>query len=66
MFTPLHSSANNHSSHCEKYDGAVRPSYHLKMKYPLSAMLDLLHSNMNQEVFEKYLCDKSRHYEKYG
>ena len=33
--------------------------------HSLSAMFDLLHSNMNQEVFEKYLCIKSTHYEKY-
>ena len=25
-----------------------------------------LHSSMNQEVFKKYLCNKSRNYEKYG
>jgi len=25
----------NHSSHYGKYDGAVRPSYRLKLKYPL-------------------------------
>ena len=31
----------------------------------LSAMFDLLHSSMNQEVFEKHLCIKSSHYEKY-
>ena len=29
-------------------------------------MFDLLHSNTNQEVFEKHLCIKSSHYEKYG
>ena len=27
---------------------------------------DLLHSSTNQEVFEKHLCIKSSHYEKYG
>ena len=26
-------------------------------------MFDLLHSSMNQEVFEKHLCIKSSHYE---
>jgi len=44
MFTLLHSSTNqelfekyvyNQSRHYEKYDGAVYPSYHLKLKYPL-------------------------------
>ena len=29
-------------------------------------MFDLLHSSTNQEVFEKHLCSKSSHYEKYG
>jgi len=34
--------------------------------YPsLSSMFDSLHSSMNQEVFEKHLCNKSSHYEKY-
>jgi len=28
----------------------------------LSAMFNLLHSSMNQEVFEKHLCIKSSHY----
>jgi len=32
---------------------------------PLSAMFDSLHSSTNQEVFEKHLCSKSSHYEKY-
>jgi len=44
MFTRLHSSTNqelfekyvcNHSSHYEKYDGAVCPSYCLRPKHPL-------------------------------
>jgi len=44
MFTPLHSSVNqelfekyacNQSSCYEKYNGAVCPSYRLKLKYPL-------------------------------
>ena len=54
--------------HYKIYNGAVRPSYRLKLKYPLpflSAMFDLLHSSMNQELFEKHLCNKSSHYEKY-
>ena len=29
-------------------------------------MFTLLHSSMNQELFEKHLCNKSSHYEKYG
>jgi len=29
-------------------------------------MFDLLLSSTNQEVFEKFLCNKSSHYEKYG
>jgi len=77
MFIPLHSSMNqelfkkhicNHSSHYEKYDGAVCPSYHLKLKYSLPCklrMFDSLRSSANQEVFEKHLCNKSSHYEKY-
>jgi len=32
----------------------------------LSAIFDLLHSSTNQELFEKYLCNKGSHYEKYG
>jgi len=44
MYTPLHSSTNqelfekhvcNHGSHYEKHNGAVCPSYRLKLKYPL-------------------------------
>jgi len=31
----------------------------------LSAMFDLLDGSTNQEVFEKHLCRKSSHYEKY-
>jgi len=43
MFALLHSSMNqelfekyvwNQSSHYEKYDGAVRPSYYLKLMHP--------------------------------
>jgi len=30
-----------------------------------AVMFDLLHSSTNQEVFEKHLCIKSSHYEKY-
>jgi len=32
----------------------------------LSAVFDSLHSSTNQEMFEKHLCNKSSHYEKYG
>ena len=32
----------------------------------LSAMFNSLHSSMNQEPFEKYLCNQGSHYEKYG
>jgi len=28
-------------------------------------MFTLLHSSMNQELFEKYVCNQSSHYEKY-
>jgi len=44
MFDSLHNSTNqelfekhvcNHSSYCEKYNGAARPTYRLKLKYPL-------------------------------
>ena len=31
----------------------------------LSAMFTLLHSNTNQELFEKYVCNQSSHYEDY-
>ena len=31
----------------------------------LSAIFDSLHSSMNQELFEKHICSKSCHYEKY-
>jgi len=60
----------NQSSHYEKYDGAMHPSYHLKLKYPLpfsvSYMFDSLHSSTNQELSEKHLCNQGSHYEKYG
>ena len=29
-------------------------------------MFNLLHSSMNQELFEKHLCNQNSHYEKYG
>ena len=32
----------------------------------LSAVFDSLRSSTNQELFEKHLCNKSSHYEKYG
>ena len=32
----------------------------------LSDMFTLLHSSMNQELFKKYVCNQSSHYEKYG
>jgi len=44
MFTPLHTNTKqelfkkhvcNQSSYYENYDGAVRPGYRLKLKYPL-------------------------------
>jgi len=55
----------------EKHNGVARPSHRLKLKHhwlcpSLSAMFDSLHSSTNQEVFEKNLCNKSSHYEKYG
>jgi len=41
--------------------------WNCSIHYPsLSAMFDLLHSSMNQGLFEKRLCNKSSHYEKYG
>jgi len=33
---------------------------------PLSAMFNSLHSSLNQELFEKHLCNQGSHYEKYG
>ena len=74
MFTLLNSSMNqelfekyvcNQSSCYEKYNGAMHPYYHLKLKYPLPFSVDSLHSSTNQELFEKHLCNKSSHYEKY-
>jgi len=47
----------------QKYNGATCSSYNLKLKYPLP---NSLHSRTNQELFEKYLCNQSSHYEKYG
>ena len=32
----------------------------------ISLLCQLLHSSTNQELFEKHLCNKSSHYEKYG
>jgi len=32
----------------------------------LSVMFHSLHSSTNQKLFEKHLCNKSTHYEKYG
>ena len=29
-------------------------------------MFTLLHSSMNQELFEKHICNQSSHYEKYN
>jgi len=80
MFTPLHSSMNqellekyvcNQSSHYEKYDGTACPSYHLKLKNPFPfsvslSMFNLLHSSMNQKLFEKHCCDQGSHYENHG
>ena len=45
------------------------PVYCLKLSIhcpSLSAVFDSLHSSTNQEVFEKHLCIKSSHYDKYG
>jgi len=44
-----------------------RPSFHLKLKYPLPFSISLfnsLHSSANQELFEKYLCNQGSHYKK--
>jgi len=32
----------------------------------LSAMVNQLYSSMNQQLFEKNLCNQSSHYENYG
>ena len=32
----------------------------------MSATFNTLHSSTNQELFEKFLCNQNRHYEKYG
>jgi len=77
MFTLLHSSMDkelfekhvcNHSSHYEKYDGGVRPTYRLKLKYPYPFSVSYvcsLHSSTNQELFEKHVCNHRSHNEKY-
>ena len=53
-------------------NGVVCPSfinYHLKSEVsitlPCWLRSTLLHSNTNQEPFEKHLCNQSSHYEKY-
>jgi len=53
-------------------DSAARPSYHLKLKYRYPfrfsvsySMFNSLHSILNQELFEKNLCNQVSHYEKY-
>ena len=52
-------------------DGTTHPiyiNYCLKVKYPLRLFVsyaDLLHSSINQELFDKHLCNQSSHYEKY-
>ena len=33
---------------------------------PFLLLFNSLHSSTNQELFEKHLCNKSSHYEKYG
>ena len=46
-------------------DGAMHPSYRLKQSIhcpSLSAMFNLLHSSMNQELFEKHLCNQGSYY----
>jgi len=48
-------------------DGAMCPSYRLKQSIhcsSLSAMFNSLHSSMNQELFEKHLCNHGSHYKK--
>ena len=43
------------------------PSYRLKLKYLLPVSVSYVRRvSMNQEVFEKHLCIKTSHYEKYG
>ena len=81
MFTLLHISTNqelfekyifNQSSH---YENTMVPRarviiwnwFGLSIHCPsLSAVFDSLHSSTNQELFEKCLCNKNHHYEKYG
>ena len=63
MFTLLHSSRSQELfestlvikvATIKKYNGAVCPSYRLRLKYPVpSAMFNLLHSSINQELFWK-------------
>ena len=54
----------------EKYDGAVpqlSSETEVCIRCPsLSAMFNSLYSSMNQELFEKNLCNENNHYEKYN
>ena len=53
-------------------NGNARPSYQLSSEKwsihyaSLLAVFNSLHNVMNQELFEKHLCNQSSHYKKYG
>ena len=81
MFNPLHSILNQElfEKHLcnpripKERNGAAHPSYiNYSLKSEVSIMLRCrlcstqLHSSMNQELFEKHLCNQNSHYEKYG
>ena len=66
----------NQSSHCKNAKGVMHPSWWChalqissekwSIHYAsLSAIFNLSHSSMNQQLFEKHLCNQSIHNEKY-
>ena len=55
------------SLHMKNMDGAVCPSYHLKLKYTLPfsvSYVQLVYSSMIEELFGKHLHNQDSHYEK--
>jgi len=42
------------------------PQLSYETEVSIALLFNLLHSSINQEVFEKHLCIKSSHYEKHG
>jgi len=62
----------NQSSHYKKYEWSHVPQLQVpcssitlwKVKYLLRFFVNLLHSNMSQDLVEKHLCNQGSHYEK--